>query len=104
MYPPTTFVLSLPHTRKSHLDWGQFKTVCLCVAHAALQAHLQEFLDCWDLDVEIAKIETLGYCDCWDMGIENVKNFLTVKTWDLKLLKLRLLIETLSKIEAFKTV
>ncbi len=38
------------------------------------------------------------------MGIENVKNFLTVKTWDLKLLKLRLLIETLSKIEAFKTV
>jgi hypothetical protein len=64
MYPPTTFVLSLPHTKKSHLDWGQFKTVCVCVAHAALQAHLQEFIDCRDLDVEIAKIETLGYCGC----------------------------------------
>jgi hypothetical protein len=45
MYPPTTFVLSLPHTKKSHLDWGQFKTVCLCVAHTALQAHPQEFLE-----------------------------------------------------------
>ncbi len=45
MYPPTTFVLSLPHTKKSHLDRGQFKTVCLCVAHNVLQAHPQEFLE-----------------------------------------------------------
>jgi hypothetical protein len=41
--PPTTFVLFLPHTK--NLDWGQFKTVCLCVAHTALQAHPQEFLE-----------------------------------------------------------
>ncbi len=34
-----------PTHKKSHLDLGQFKTVCLCVAHTALQAHPQEFLE-----------------------------------------------------------
>jgi hypothetical protein len=58
MYPPTTFVLSLPHTKKSHLDWGQFKTVCLCVAHTALQAHPQEFLEFQDLGFETVAIMT----------------------------------------------
>jgi hypothetical protein len=44
---PPYHLCPLPPThKKSHLDWGQFKTVCMCVAHAALQAHLQEFPDC----------------------------------------------------------
>ncbi len=48
-----------PHTKKSHLDWGQFKFVCLCVAHTAQQAHPQEFLEFQHRVFETVKIVTL---------------------------------------------
>ncbi len=61
----------------------------------------------------MSEIETLSYRDIWVLGFEtvmnllNVKNFstwdyldwLTIKTWILKMLRSRLLIETMSKIE-----
>ena len=49
-----------PTPKKSHVDWGPFKTVCLCVAHTALQAHPKEFLEFQHQVFETVEIVTLG--------------------------------------------
>ncbi len=46
--------------------------------------HCKEILDCWDLDVEVVKIETFD----WDLDVEIVK--------------IEILIETMSKIETLR--
>jgi hypothetical protein len=50
MYPRTTFVLSIPHTKKSHLE----KCLSVCLSHPP-QAHPHEFLDGQDLGFKTAQ-------------------------------------------------
>jgi hypothetical protein len=43
----------------------------------------------------------LEYQDCWDFSFESVNNFLTVEAWDFRLLRMRLSIKNMSKIETW---
>ncbi len=59
---PLYHLRPLPPTNTKNPIWigvNSKLSVCLSVAHAALQAHLQEFLDCQDLVFETVEIVTL---------------------------------------------